>query len=299
MKNYIALMIFLAHIIFSYLYMRHYLDEDRQKALVRFIFVLFMPIAGFICFFVMDNHNQTNKNEFINDIYMKNKGRIENMSYLHHFQKEHELNKIPMQEALNMNEFKLRRKVIMDTLQDENIFGYLDVLKEAINNKDTETSHYAASVILEMQKKINNRLQALENQYKAHPDKKAILEKLEENYEKIIFGNLYDEMNLSIYRERYKEISDEILKNDSAEEKYYLNRIEFDFKMCDFTHAKILCDKYKKSYPKSEDMVLCNIKYCVLSHNKEQLDEFFEELPNLPVHLTMKSLEYVRFFNAV
>lgn len=296
-----SIYILAAHILFVSIYITIWKrkNTNNNQLIMRFIFALFMPVVGFLLFLFIPNYGR-NK-QIIKEVSKNgdNENNLEKFGYLNYFDKENEINKIPMQEALNMNDFKLRRKMIMDTLKNDDVFEYLDVLKEAMNNEDTETSHYATAVILEMQKKVNNVVQALEYEYKSSSEKSGIIKKLEVNYEKIIFSNLYDERNTKRYCSRYKEISDEIFKGSSIEEKYYLNRIRVDFKTKDYLNAGVLCEEYKKKYPESEDMVLCNIKYCVLSKNRKQLDKFFDELKQLPVKLTVKSLEYIRFFNTV
>ena len=295
----IVISIFMVHIIFviisNLLYMKKY--KNKQKVLIRFIFMLFIPVAGFIGFYIIENGRTHINSEEINEIYTHGKENIERLSYLHHFDMKKELDKVPMQEALNMNEYKLRRSMVMDIIQYNDPFKYINILRDAMDNEDTETSHYAMAVILEMQKNVNNRVRLLEDKYKNCRNKKEIRKELEEYYKNIIFSALYDDRTIQRYYEKYKKLSDIILRQDFVEEKYYKNRIQIDFKTNDLENARMLCERYKKDYPASEDMVLCNIEYYVCAKKRKQLNRFLDELKSLPVQLSIKSLEYVRFLS--
>ena len=64
----IVISIFMVHIIFviisNLLYMKK--DKNKQKVLIRFIFMFFIPVAGFIGFYIKENSKKHINSEEIN-----------------------------------------------------------------------------------------------------------------------------------------------------------------------------------------------------------------------------------------
>ena len=61
---------------------------------------------------------------------------------------DRDINITPMQEALVVSDVKRRRKMLLDVLKKD-IRRSLGSIAIALNNPDSETSHYAASVIMD------------------------------------------------------------------------------------------------------------------------------------------------------
>lgn len=278
---------------YSFLYKRK--RKKRWDKICTFVITFYIPFLGFLLIFFIHKNEKNQKIQDIESLFFGDGERSLESIYLRKIDKNEELAIVSMEEALNLNEYGVRRKMVMDTLQDDDTIIYLDGLKKALVNEDIETSHYATAVIMEMQRKINDRLVTMEIAYRKDPNNKENEIKYEECLEKIIFSNIYDERNLLKYYEQYKQLSNQILERDEIPERYYLNRIRIDMKTGDFTNAGILCKVYEKNYQYSEDMVICYIKYCVLTCNRLKLDEFLERLRGLPVKLTQESLQYIRF----
>lgn len=270
-------------------------QKKRADRLCSFAITFFLPPLGFVLLYIIQTKEKYQKRSDLDQLFFGEKERLNESIYLRKIDKNEELAIVSMEEALNLNEYGVRRKMIMDTLQDDDTIIYFDVLKKALVNDDIETSHYATAVIMEMQRKINDALVAMEIAYHKDPNNIENEANYEECLEKIIFSDIYDERNLLKYYEQYKELTNPILRRDEVPERYYLNRIRIDMKTGDFTHAGQLCKIYEEKYPESEDMVICNIKYCILTSNRPKLDEFFGRLRGLPVKLTQESLQYIRF----
>src|SRR4051812_19179699 len=71
---------------------------------------------------------------------------------------EKEINFVPIQDALLLNDNQTKRKLLIHSLK-ENSIQNTSILTNALQNEDTETSHYAATAIMEMKRKLQNSLQ--------------------------------------------------------------------------------------------------------------------------------------------
>ncbi len=65
---------------------------------------------------------------------------------------------VPLEEALLINDPGRRRSLILSILRSDPM-AYLDLLMVARFNEDTETAHYAASTIMELQRQIQMEIQ--------------------------------------------------------------------------------------------------------------------------------------------
>lgn len=76
---------------------------------------------------------------------------------------------VPLEEAMLMNDLQKRRMLIMNAVRTDPV-AYLDVLLVARFNEDTETAHYAASTIMEVQRKMQMALQELAQKVASQPE---------------------------------------------------------------------------------------------------------------------------------
>ncbi len=269
-------------------------SSNTHEFICGFVFMFFIPIVGCIIFWMINKKEGQVPLENIEHIFH---GENESdLMFLSPINKEDELNKVSIEEALNINDYDLRRKMIVATMQNDDITEYLGVLKQALLNDDIETVHYASAVIMEAQKKINEMVISVKRRYKENPEEMSNIEAFEMALEKIIFSGAYDDRNLIKYYEEYKQLSNELLKKENLDEKYYYNRIKIDYKIGDLAHAEKLCKRYRKEYPKSENMIISNLKYCVLTNNKEMMDEFIGSIGDCLQNLSYEAMQYIKFY---
>ena len=76
---------------------------------------------------------------------------------------------IPLEDALSINTPKLRREMILSILREDPM-KHVELLLAARGNDDTETAHYAASTIMELQRQIQSELRRLQQEAENAPD---------------------------------------------------------------------------------------------------------------------------------
>lgn len=285
----------LGHVVFCLVYSKMS-NAKIQEFLFTLIFTLFMPVVGPLTLIISKIASSEPDIELIEHAFETGSFDNERKLFNNPININSELNQISIEEALNVGSFETRRKMIMETMQSDDLIEYLGVLKEALLNEDVETVHYASSVIMETQRKINDAVISMKVKYKRDPKDEKNIEDFETALERIIFSGAYDERNLNKYYQEYRILSDEIFKLGKIQEKYLKNRIRVDFNLGDFTHAHQICQMYREKYPKSEDMVLLNMKYYVMTYDKKGLEEFMDSIGELKSILKYDSLDYVKFY---
>lgn len=297
--NTITVILIVLHVLLSFMYAYDcYMEEAAvEEAVFRGMICLLLPLLGYFFFWLHDYFVKRSGEERMRNLYLGNRGALEDFTLLQPIKVQSELNKVPVLEALVTDDYQFRRKIIMETLKDEDIISYLPVLKRALENEDTETSHYASAVIMDAQKRAHEYLIQKEAAFEARPDDREALEEFEQELYKVIFGNVFDERNTRKYIAVYQTVSDRLLKLNDRKASYFHNRISVDFEIGDVGHAKRLCEEFKQECPDDEDMVVDTIRLCVTLESRDMMEEFLEELKTLPVFLTGKSLQYIRFFH--
>jgi hypothetical protein len=270
--------------------------KEINSIILQMVVVICMPILGFVLLIIMDYFmkemyaNETDYSYYIGE------QKYEDLHYLKPMNKQNEINKVSMEEALNLNSNAYKRQMVMDTLSSDNVLDYIDVLKKALKNKDSETVHYATAVIMEIQRKLVDSLLKLRKIYLDDMNNHQAIINYEEALSNTIFSDIFDKNYLVKYFEWYIQLSDRLLEEGWALEKFYDNRIKLDFILEDYKHAKETCERLKNQNPYSELMVNRYIEYCVKTYNKELLNQFKEELKNLSVKPAQNTLQYLNLF---
>lgn len=288
------------HILLSVIYAMDFrYDKDNvQGAMLRFVVSIFIPVFGF-AFMLFSDYLQHRLEKVAGRELEDFFSQTTELELLNPLNVADEINKVPMVDALQMKDYSMRRKAVVETLKGDNALEYIDVLKEALLNEDTETSHYASSVIMDMQGKMQNSLFKKEVEFNKYPGNMENTYAYEEELYKAITSGIYEKSDLNKYYVKYKVLSDYALRFGESKEQLYHHRIFIDFATEDMVHAEAMCRKYWLLFPSSEEMVIDFIKLYIYKKDKEGLDEFLKELKNMPVHLTSKSLQYIRFFERV
>ena len=137
--------------------------------------VIFVPFWGTVCVLLLHLQMLTRRDNRIEPGVEKL--RVNEEIYKNIFQAVSDTDKkiVPLEEALLINEPRVRRELIMDVLNDDPE-EYMDLLKQARMNEDVEVVHYAITAMVELSKEYDFRLQKMEKLYAASPDDPEILE---------------------------------------------------------------------------------------------------------------------------
>lgn len=279
-----------------YAYDRFWNYGRLQETLFSLLLCLLLPVVGFVFVWMKDYYAEKKEAKDFSEIFQGDAFFRDELKMLRPVDRQKELNRVPMKEALIVNDYELRRKMVMDTLTEDNTIEYIDVLKEALENDDSETSHYASSIIMQLQAKVQNRMTLREKEFERNPQDFEAMAMYERELFQLLTSQVIEKDNLRRYFIRYRKLSDRLLAREEPEEEYFLHRIEVCFLEGNFTEAQPLLDRYLELFPKSEDAVLCKIKLCIYTKDKKELESFIASLSARPVILTQKTLEYIRFF---
>lgn len=296
--NLVWLTLLILYLLFCGIYAYHlaWKTGSRQRGFFAFVMGVGLPGIGFVFLWFCDVMLEKQKSKDYSEFYVNKEYNRDNLKYLRELDKKKELNQVSMKEALKINGFEYRRNMIMQLLNEEDTLQYLDVLQDALDNEDTETSHYASTVIMELQRKMQEELTMREVLFEKNREDLSCAREWENILYRVLSSNLYDELNKKRFLVKYDRVSDRLLQQEKPEESCFGHRIDILFMRKDYTAAQEYCTKYLNLYPESEDAVLYQIKLFIWANNADGLHRFLASLSERPVVLTQKTLKYVRAF---
>lgn len=124
----------------------------KRMNLVNMVWICCLPVVGPVCGLVMV---RSLGNAALDTSWMDT---AEERRHLRFGATAHVDETVPLEEALLINDPMRRRKMMMSILRSDPM-AYLDLLLVARFNEDTETAHYAASTIMELQRQLQMALQ--------------------------------------------------------------------------------------------------------------------------------------------
>lgn len=237
------------------------------------------------------------KVDSLSDVFSQEEYQFKNdIRYLKKPRVEEEINTIPMEEALLINNGAVKRKLLMDTAK-ESAYEYINFLRLAISDNDIETSHYAASLIMEIKRNLQNSLQTLSVLHEQTPESSAILEEYLKVVEKYYHSKLLDEKNEERYAFIYSKLLEEQLILRTADEHWLEEKIAIDFKLKQYRSAEKWIDAYYKSFPDSERPYLLLLRHYYQYGNQVLFDKALRLLKDSHIKLSPEGLDMVRYWS--
>lgn len=199
---------------------------------------------------------------------------------------------VPLEEAVLINEVKIRRKSMLETLYADPL-KYLKVLNTAKNNEDIETSHYATTTISKAQKDFQLAIQKKAVAMQRHPDDPAVVDAYVEVLGEYIRSSLLEEGLLRNVRIEYARALDRKLAQ-ARDDKYALTeKLRNAVELHDFSCAFETGLQLRKYWPDDEQTWIESLRVCVEGNNGAELQKTIEEIGRHQIFWTNQGREQV------
>lgn len=202
---------------------------------------------------------------------------------------------VSMEEALIVNTPKERRALIMDILND-NPKAYVEFLKMAGNNNDTEVVHYAVTAMVQIAKENDQALWELEQKYTQDPEN---LDNLT-TYCDFLWHCLEQGLMQGQVEQMNRNLFDTLIRNKirlgPALLTDYLRCIQNSMALKNYTAASTMLENAGKLWPESEDLLILRIQYLADLQRAEDLQDLLRKLDEKAVYLSAKAKEVIAFW---
>ncbi|MCM1159779.1 MAG: hypothetical protein NC412_01015 [Roseburia sp.] len=259
--------------------------------------MILCPVTGLFCYFF----------SFLLGLLFRNKEvDYENLSmdktkkeFLENVDREREMEVLPLEEVLTVSVAKDRRRAMLNMLKMD-VSEKLNLVRKAVENEDSETSHYAAAALTDIFNKFTLQLNELQVKYDDdRSNQQTNVEFLDAVLRILNSGGL-----IGVEEAKYDYMYINLLENlekfhpDAITESYYAMMVRALEKVGRTKDAEDWAERSLQRQPDSEQSYL-NVMYIKYVLGKEEeFDEVLRKLTKSSVSLSQKGLDIVRFWLA-
>ncbi|MDE5587626.1 MAG: hypothetical protein K2J60_00595 [Acetatifactor sp.] len=215
-----------------------------------------------------------------------------------HAEEERESNLVPLEEAIEITDTENLRGLMMNVVRGD-IQKSLASIMLALNSEDTETAHYAASVL---QDALNDFRANVQKQYNLimedKPEQLELAEALTDYMDQVLAQHVFTELEQERYVGIMGEVCDLLYNKDRGRmtsaryEAVSLRYLELE----DFDNCEKWCERAEYHYPNTLATFSCLLKLYFNSGQKRKFFEVIDELKHSSVVLDHEMLELIRVF---
>lgn len=275
-------------------------ENGRIVYVIRAICMFICPVVGVLFFLIGYIFKVIFFNEAVDlDDVIFSKERVRQLSKAN---EEREMNLVPIQEALAVSEQANLRQLMLDVLKGD-IDKSLASIALALNSADSETSHYAASVLSKELNEFRINARRLEQQMDegeddAHAYAKMLIAYLDKVLKQRVFTTVEQDYFIGVMEkageklyelEKYRPL-DGTYNSYAAIASRIMDEKEFE-------KAKKWCDRALKVYPGDYASYQCKLKYLFATEQKEEFRVLLDELKGSGIEIDNETLEMIRIFN--
>lgn len=270
--------------------------ENRRSYFLRFIVMLLCPVVAplFFLFSYLIYHLPVWTELNLWDvIFSKERVRIQLKA-----DEERERNVVPLEEAITVNEKTNLRMVMMNVLKGD-IQSSLSTVSLALKINDTETSHYAASVLSDVLNEFRSNVQKMYVEMQKEPVCIEVAEAMIDYMNQILEQRVFTEIEQRHYIQMLDEAAE--LLYDYSEGSLTAKRCEG---ICmrfleerEFEGAKKWCQRLSELHADELAAYTCKLKLYFTMKNRDAFFEALESLKESDVVIDYETLELIRLFS--
>ncbi len=271
-------------------------QANRRNCLNRSVVMLLCPAVGpcfFFCAYLFYRLFFSAPVDLEDVVFSKVRARM-----FIHAEEERERNLAPLEEAIEVADKEELRNLMMNVVRGD-IRNSLSSIALAMNSEDTETAHYAASVL---QDTLNDFRMNVQKQYA------LVLEKGEDWYRcadalieymnHVLRQKVFTDLEQTDYVRKLEEVCELLF----TEEPEHMNSGHFEavslrlLEIEDFKASERWCERAAARYPNTLSTWSCLLKLYFASGQRQRFFQAMEELKSSSVVIDRDTLELIRVF---
>ncbi len=216
-------------------------------------------------------------------------------------EEEIERNRVPLEEALAVSDRQSLRGLMLDVVRGD-VQKSLASINLALNSEDSETSHYAATV---MRDSLNDFRQISQEKYNAfkedyvEPEERAC--ELIEYMNEILSQEVFPEMEQRGFVNKMDEACVFLYNDEEYREKLTIQYVEWvgilQLKLRAYDRVEFWCSVARALFPNDLATYTLQLKLYFSLENKEKFFSVMQELKKADVVIDRETLELIRIFN--
>ena len=222
----------------------------------------------------------------------------ERVDVIEHPDVESEINLVPMEEAILIDDKENLRQLLLTVLRGD-VSKSINAVTKALNSTDSEASHYAASAIMDITNEFQNTLQKFHAQLESNPNDKEVNQLFIEYLIKMLSTNFLSELELKTYVYMLSQLCQNAYDFDKEFMKveYYSNLIHLLVQISDIQTADLWVTRLLEAYPNEMETFRCLLGYYYTIQDKDNFFEHMERLKKSDVTIDKDLLDLIRIYS--
>ncbi len=271
-------------------------DEERIACVFRFIVMLLCPVIGPLFFFIghllyrIVFHKEV---DLADVVFSKERVRTNVRA-----DEERERDIVPVEEALAVSDKSSLRTLMLNVIRGD-VQSSLAAIALALNSYDSETAHYAASVLQDELNDFRFHVRKSFQEIEAESEEQTEFEEALIPYmNHVLVQKVFTEMEQKKFAYMMSDTGDYLYrKNASKITSQFYEWISL--RLLDvqaFDKMEIWCDRAAAQYPNELASFTCKLKLYFTSQQKEKFFRVMEQLKESEVVIDSETLELIRTF---
>ena len=273
------------------------LFDNRRAYLIKLAVMILCPVIGpifFLVSYLIDKLLVLTTPDLEDVIFSKDRVRTQLKA-----DEERARNMVPLEEALAINEKKNLRMVMMNMVKGE-IQDSLAAIALALDSEDSESSHYAASVMTDELNEFRTKVQMLSWEIQRETEQETA-------YEEVLIDYMNTVLKLQIFtpieQKRFVRImadtAETLRQKDMSRmrEEQYENVCLRLMEIKDYDNSEKWCSWLADQYPEKLSAYTCRLKLYFTLQNKEAFFSTLNELKRSDIVIDRETLELIRVFS--
>lgn len=208
-----------------------------------------------------------------------------------------DINIVPMTDVLSISDMKYRRQMLLDVLKKD-ARRAMSSIALAMDNEDSETSHYAASVLMDALSEFRGNMQNLVKSFQENPQDSKLGCMILDDLNEILRKNVFTGGEKSSYIYMADSVGETMFKEtrDVLDGRYYSELTELLIEAGDYQAAKKWGDRALTYRLDCAESYICNLKLYFKWENREEFFSCLDRLKASDLTVGKEAMEYIRLF---
>lgn len=214
---------------------------------------------------------------------------------------ENERNRVPIEEALAVADKENLRALVMDVVKGD-VKKSLATISLALNSEDTETSHYAASVLRDALNDFRQKSQELYNAFHKGDEKAADYACMMIEYmNEVLCQEVFPDIEQRSYVEMVEEACTWLYKSEEHRYRLHCEYIEWIaallLRLKEYERMEVWCNRCMEIYPEELTSYTIPLKLYFSIQDKEKFFAAMDRLKKSDVVIDRDTLDLIRVFS--
>ncbi|TQK62189.1 hypothetical protein FB479_106273 [Brevibacillus sp. AG162] len=273
--------------------------NNKQVLIMRLLVTGFLPIFGLLLLVMTDVYKRTSK-KHVNELMLESDllKLAEGSNIFRRADMEKEMNVVPVEDILFLNDTSTRRKMLIDVLKEQTIWQ-IGTLETALQNEDSETVHYAAAALTEMRRNLQLQLQDLSVKYEENKQDLEVLRAYADVLKKYLDSSLIDQRTFVKFSYTYSFVLESLLDIYQEEESYFVDKINCELVNQSYEKAAQYCQLFHEHHPESEQPYVMSLKRFFTLRDHAGFVAEMNRLKSSSVKISHATLMMIRYWNSL